>query len=114
MGDLVPKKQLVSYGSKGVGGVIGGAAILALGALGAIPSLIVGGIIGLVGLGVSRSADDRKAGLVMAAAGAAVAITAIPGIGPLAGWLLGVSGIGLLALGGWNLFKFIRGYKKRM
>ena len=114
MGDLVPKKQLVNYGSKGIGGVVGGAVILALNALNPIASLIVGGIIGLFGLGMSRSADDRKMGLFTAAAGAAVAITAIPAIGGLAGWLLGVSGIGLLALGGWNLFKFIRGYKKRM
>ena len=114
MGDLVPRKQLVNYGSKGIGGVIGGAVILALNALNPIASLIVGGIVGIFGLGMSRSSDDRKTGLFVAVAGAATAITAIPAIGGLAGWLLGVSGIGLLALGGWNLFKFIRGYKKRM
>ena len=34
-------------------------------------------------------------------------------IGGVAAWLLGVSGVGLLIMGGWNLLKFIRGYRKR-
>jgi hypothetical protein len=115
MGDMVPRKELVSQGSKGFGGVIGGAVILALNAIAApIPSLIVGGIIGLIGLATSRSKEDRKAGLAIAGVGGLTAITAIPAVGPIAGWLLGVSGVGLLIYGGWNLFKFIRGYRKRM
>jgi hypothetical protein len=115
MGDMVPRKQLVSAGTKGIGGVVGGAVVLGLNAItGFVPSLIVGGIVGVVGLVMSKSKDDRKAGLVVAGVGALTAITAIPAIGGLAGWLLGVSGIGLLVMGGLNIFKFIRGYRKRV
>ncbi|MBT3273999.1 MAG: hypothetical protein HN368_12655 [Spirochaetales bacterium] len=112
--EIVPRKQLVSQGSKGLGGVVGGTVLLILNSIaGGIPSLIVGGIIGLVGLAMSRSKDDKKAGLVIAIAGALTAISAIPAIGGVAGFLLVGSGVGLLLMGGWNLFKFIRGYRKR-
>jgi len=114
MGDLVPKKDLVKQGSKGIGGIIGGAVILALNALNPIASLIVGGIIGITGLGISRKKEDRATGYVLAGAGALTAVTAIPAIGGVAAWLLGVSGVGLLLLGGWNLIKFIMGYRKRL
>jgi len=114
MGDLVPRKDLVKQGSKGIGGIIGGAVVLALNALGPIASLVVGGIIGISGLMMSRKKEDRATAYVLAGAGALTAITAIPAIGGLAGWLLGVSGVGLLLLGGWNLIKFIIGYRKRL
>ena len=114
MGDLVPRNELVSRGSKGVGGIIGGAVVLALNALNPIASLIVGGIVGLTGLGLSRKKDDKATGYVLAGAGALTAITAIPGLGGLATGLLVISGVGLLLLGGWNLVKFISGYKKRL
>ena len=114
MGDLVPKKDLVKSGSKGIGGIVGGAAILFLTALGPIASLIVGVVVGVTGLGMSRSKEEKGTGMLIAAAGALTAITAIPAIGGVAAWLLGVSGIGLLLMGGWNLIKFIRGYRKRL
>ena len=114
MGDLVPRKDLVNQGSKGIGGIIGGAIVLALNALNPIASLIVGGIIGITGLGISRKREERLTGYVLAGAGALTAITAIPAIGGVAGWLLGVSGIGLLLIGGWNLIKFVMGYRKRL
>lgn len=115
MGDIVPRKNdLVKQGSKGIGGIISGAVVLALNALNPIASLIVGGILGVTGLGVSRKPEDRTTGYVLAGAGALTAITAIPAVGGVAGWLLGVSGVGLLLLGGWNLAKFIIGYKKRL
>ena len=88
--------------------------VLALTALGWPASLIVGGVLALVGVGISRSKEDKNAGLVLAGAGALTAISAIPAIGGLAGGLLAVSGIGLLIMGGWNLFKFIKGYRKRL
>lgn len=113
MGDLVPRKDLVRQGSKGIGGIVGGAVILAMNALNPIASLIIGGIIGVSGLVVSRKREDRATGYVLAGAGALTAITAIPAIGGVAAWLLGVSGVGLLLLGGWNLIKFIMGYRKR-
>jgi hypothetical protein len=114
MGDLVPKKDLVKSGSKGIGGIVGGVVVLALNALNPIASLIVGVVVGVSGLGMSRNKEEKGTGMLIAAAGALTAITAIPAIGGLAAWLLGVSGVGLLLMGGWNLIKFIRGYRKRM
>lgn len=114
MGDLVPRKDLVNQGSKGIGGIVGGTIVLILNALNPIASLIVGAIVGVTGLGMSRSKEGKGTGLLIAAAGALTAISAIPAIGGVAGWLLGVSGVGLLLMGGWNLIKFIRGYRKRL
>lgn len=115
MNDIVPRKTLVKYGSQGLGGVVGGAVLLALNSLGGLPALIVGGIVALIGLGISSSKDDRTAGLITTVAGALTAITAIPisFISGIAGTLLAISGVGLLIMGGINLFKFIRGYRKR-
>ena len=114
MGDLVPKKDLVKSGSKGIGGIVGGAVVLALNALNPIASLIVGVIVGITGFGMIRSKEEKGTGMLIAGAGALTAITAIPAIGGVAAWLLGVSGVGLLLMGGWNLIKFIRGYRKRL
>ena len=113
MDDLVPRKKLVKYGSQGIGGLIGGGVLLALNSMGWVGSLIVGGVIAAIGLAISASKDDRTAGLVATVAGALVAITAIPVIGGVAGTLLSLSGIGLLVAGGLNIWKFIRGYRKR-
>ena len=113
MDEMVPKKSIVKYGSQGVGGIVGGAVVLALGGLGTVGSLVVGGIIALVGLGLSRSKDDRTAGIVATTAGVVTAVTALPLLGGLAGTLLTISGIGLLIAGGLNVFKFIRGYRSR-
>lgn len=113
MNDIVPRKRLVKYGMQGAGGAVGGIALLALSGMGALPSVIVGGLIGLVGLGISTSKDDRTAGLMMAGAGAVTALTAVPVLGGIAGTLLTISGIGLLVVGGLNLFKFIKGYRNR-
>ncbi len=114
MNEMVPRKALVKYGSQGVGGVVGGVVMLALGGLNPIASLIVGGSVALIGLVLSRTKDDRTAGLVATAAGIITAATAIPFIGGLAGTLLTISGVGLLVAGGISLFKFIRGYRSRM
>ena len=113
MDDLVPRKTLVKYGSQGLGGVAAGAVLLILKGLGGVPSLIIGGIIALIGLGISSSRDDRTAGLITTVAGAITALTIVPFVGGVAGTLLTISGIGLLIMGGLNLFKFIRGYRKR-
>ena len=96
MGDMVPKNELVGQGSKGIGGIVGGAVILTLASIGApIPSLIVGGIVGIVGLAMSSSHDDRKAGLLVAGVGGLTAISAIGALAGIAGTILTISGIGL-------------------
>lgn len=112
MNDMVPRKTLVKYGTTGLGGLAGGIILLALHALAPVPALIIGGIIGVIGLAISSSKDDRTPGLVTAAAGGITALSAVPLIGGIAGTLMSISGIGLLIMGGWNLFKFIRGYRK--
>ena len=117
MGDLVPRKTLVKQGGYAIGGVGGGiAALIANAALNGhfLPSLIVGGIVGLVGLAVGSSKDDRTAGIVTTVAGVVMIAGGIPFLHGIAGFLLGVSGVGLLIVGGINLFKFIKNYRNRM
>ena len=113
MDDLVPRKTLVKQGTQGIGGIVGGTALLILAGFGTVGSLIVGGAITLIGLAISTSKDDRTAGIVTAVAGGLALISAIPALGSLAAGLLRFSGIGLLIAGGFKLFKFIRGYRSR-
>ncbi len=111
--DIVPRKAMVKYGSRGFGGVAGGLALFFLNGMGFIPSLIVGGILTVVGLVLSGDKDDKTAGMLTTAAGVLTCVTAIPLIGGLAGFLLAAAGTGLVIMGGLNIFKFFKGYKKR-
>ena len=115
MGDgreIVPNRTLVKQGTTGVVGVVGGAVQLLLGGLGPVGGAIIGGILALGGLGVAvASKEDRTVGGIVAGAGA---LTILSGIGwGLGGALLTISGIGLLGLGAFGLFKFIRGLRAR-
>jgi len=113
MDEIVPRKTLVKQFSKGAGGVGGGIALWVLSGLGGLGSLIVGGLIAVVGLAISTSEDDRTAGLITTGAGALTMVTAVPFLGGLAGALMSISGIALLIGGGYNLFQFFRGMKNR-
>lgn len=110
--DIVPTRTLVKQGTAGVGGVVAGAVLLLLGGLGPIGGAIIGGILALGGLGVAASSkEDRTAGGIMAGAGV---LTILSGIGwGLGGTLLWISGIGLLGLGAYSLYKFIKGLRSR-
>lgn len=117
MGDLVPRRTLEKQGMKALGGVAGGVGLMVLqgiagGAGLSVPGIIVGGAVALVGLAVSSSRDDRKAGLVTLAAGAATILASLPFLGGLAGGLMWLGGAGLLVMGGINLFKFLKGMRK--
>lgn len=114
MSDLVPRKTLVKQGGQAIGGVAGGIVLLALTGIHGIPALVVGGVIAVIGLAISGSKSDRTAGVITTAAGVLTAVAAVPFIGGIAGTLLSISGIGLLVMGGINLFKFIKGYRKRL
>jgi hypothetical protein len=114
MGDLVPRKTMVNQFLVAAGGIAGGIVTLAVAGWGFIPGLIVGGIIGAIGLAVTSSQENRMAGLVALGAGALVILSKIPILNLLATPLLVIGGIGLIALGGFSLFKFIKNMMKRM
>lgn len=112
MSDLVPRGQLTSQGVKGVGAIVGGGTLLVLAAIShGLLGIIFGGAIAVVGLALSGSKTDRKAGIVALTAGAvAVGVSLIPGLR----WLIWLPGLGLLAAGILSLFRFAKSLRKRM
>jgi hypothetical protein len=80
-----------------VAGVIAGAAVCAVG----------------IGALLSKDPSDRKPGAVITIAGALALLSKVPLVAPLAGTLLSIGAVGLLALGVWNGIKFFAGLKKR-
>jgi len=112
MNDMVPRKEMVKYGMQAGGGIVGGIVLLALNGLSSVPAVIVGAVVAVVGLVISSDKKDRLPGRIVTTAGVVTAATAIPFVRGIAGFLLKVSGIGLLIMGGINLWKFIKGYKK--
>lgn len=117
MNDMVPTSTLAKQGVAAVGGIAGGLGLWVLRALSHIPivGLAVGGLVALVGVGAlsSREPEDKRAGIVTAAAGG---LTVLSNIGLFAGaanGLMGIAIVGLLAMGGWNAYKFMKGLKTR-
>lgn len=110
--EIVPTKTLVRQGTTGVGGIVGGGALLLLGSLGGPWAWIVGGVVTVAGLGVAAaSKEDRLVGGVVAGAGV---LTIVSGLGlGIGGGLLTLGGIGLLAVGGVGLYRFIKGLRSR-
>jgi hypothetical protein len=113
MGELVPRKELVKQAMYGIGGVGGGIILLALGGLTFWPGVIIGGLIGIVGLAISASKKDRGAGLVVAGAGLVYALSRIPFLKFIAGPLFWIGGIGLIAVGAYQAYKFIKNLNAR-
>jgi hypothetical protein len=63
MGDIVPRNQLMKQGVQGIAGIGGGVGLLILSAIasaGIVPGLIVGGIVGIAGLVIASSKEDRR------------------------------------------------------
>jgi hypothetical protein len=114
-GDYTPTNVLAKQGISAVGGIVGGVALLIMRALPPFIGIIAGAIVGVIGVGgiLSKDPDDRKPGLLAAAAGALSILARIGIIRPLAGTLLGISALGLLAMGIWNGVKFLKGLKSR-
>jgi hypothetical protein len=98
-----------------VGGIVGGLALVIIRALPPFIGIVAGVIVGVIGIGgiLSKDPDDHKPGFLAAAAGALSILARIGIIRPLAGTLLGISALGLLAMGIWNGVKFIKGLKSR-
>jgi hypothetical protein len=112
-----PSSVLTKQGVSAVGGIAGGLILMVIDALPRFLSVGAGALIGLAGISALFSKDktDRKAGLIATAAGA---LTVFSRVGllearPLAGTLLSIGAVGLLALGIWNGLKFLRGLKAR-
>jgi hypothetical protein len=82
-----------------------------------VPGIIIGGLVGLFGLVSLKSKDlaDRRAGVILTAAGALTVLSKIPipFIQGFSSVILGIGAVGLLVLGIWNGIKFFIGLKKR-
>lgn len=116
MNEIVPRNVLMKQGTKAVGGIGGGVALLVLRGIGGllVPGLIVGGVLTAVGIGISsKSKEDRMAGLITTAAGVLTAVASLPIVGGFAKGLMLIGGIGLLVAGGVSLYKFIKGLRSR-
>ena len=116
MGDIVPRKEVSKQGMKGVAGVGAGVGMLVLRTIATstwIGGLVVGGLIALGGLALTRSKDDRNAGLLGVAAGGLTMLASLPVLSSIATPLMLVGGIGLFLAGGWSLLKFVRGLRSR-
>jgi hypothetical protein len=114
-GDYTPTNVLAKQGITAVGGIAGGLALVIIRALPSFIGIVAGVVIGVIGIGgiLSKDPEDHKPGLLAAAAGALSILARIGMIRPLAGTLLGISALGLLAMGVWNGIKFIKGLKGR-
>jgi hypothetical protein len=115
MNDIVPTNVLAKQGVTAVGGIAGGIGLMVLGGLPWIFGIVAGGVIAVVGLSALSSrdpADKRIGGLVTVAGGLAI-LSKLPILGGIAGGLLGLGTVGLLGMGLWNAWKFMKGLKSR-
>jgi hypothetical protein len=114
-GNYTPTNVLAKQGITAVGGIVGGLLLIIMRMLPPFIGVVAGVVIGVIGVGgvLSKDPEDRKPGLLAAAAGALSVLARIGIIRPLAGTLLGISALGLLAMGIWNGVKFFKGLKDR-
>jgi hypothetical protein len=114
-GGYTPTKVLAKQGVTAIGALIGGVGLLIASALPPAVGIIVGGVVGLVGIvaALSKDSDDRKIGFLAAVAGGLTIFSKVGILKPLAGTLLAIGAIGLLAMGIWNGVKFLKGLKSR-
>ena len=100
-------------GTRGFISAGAGIGLLGINALISIPVVgwVIGGglaVLGAIGM-KGETKTDKTYGTISLVAGAAVLLAQFH-IGPL-GFILGAGGLGLLAYGGWNIFKFARSMK---
>ncbi len=111
----VDSTDLRGRGTKGVMSAVGGLGLMGVSALISIPVVgwVLCGALVFLGLGglFGKSKTDKTSGTVMIAAGAAgLAGILLP---HFTRGLLGLGAFALLAYGGWNIFKFIKGLRSR-
>jgi len=110
MSDLMKKENRGKL-ALGSGGIAGGVALMALTGFVAghfIPALVVGGLVLWGSWKLFQKPNSALVGMIGLAAGVLVAAAALPLVGGLASLLLGLSGIGLVAGGGWAIFQVFR------
>ncbi|MDR2731369.1 MAG: hypothetical protein LBB81_10805 [Treponema sp.] len=80
-----------------------------------VVGLIAGVAVCAVGIGalLSKDPSDKKPGAVITAAGALVLLSKIGFLAPVAGTLLSIGAVGLIAVGIYNGIKFLTGLKRR-
>jgi len=116
---VVPRDKLAKNGTDAILYLAGGAFLMVmtmgsrLGFLGIVfsmASLVIG-----IGALVSKDREDKKPGIVLAAAGGlGLALRfGIPIIKPFAGFFLGLGALGLFAAGIWKGIQFLRGLRSR-
>jgi hypothetical protein len=119
MNDLVkkevPRDKLVKQGVTAVGSLIGGAALAIVNALPSVIGLVAGGVITVLGVGALASKDptDKKAGMVITAAGGLTVLSRLGIFRGLTGGILGLGVVGLIGLGIVKGIQFLRGLKSR-
>lgn len=115
MNDIVPTNVLAKQGVAAVGGIAGGLGLMVLGSLPWIFGIAAGGVVAIVGLSAlsSHEAADKRVGVLVTGAGALAILSKLPFLGGIAGGLLGLGTIGLLGMGIWNAWKFMKGLKSR-
>jgi Fe2+ transport system protein FeoA len=116
--DYIPSRSRLSkLGITAVGYTAGGIFLFLLQAFARFRGLgiVIGAVVCLIGIASFTSKDpaDKKAGAVIMAAGILVLLSKVPGIAPIAGTLLAMGAVGLLAMGIINGIKFLTGLKKR-
>jgi hypothetical protein len=115
-----PVRRLEKQGLAAVTNLAAGLFLFVLSILGgrlAIMGIILGALAGIFGIAalLSRDSVDRRAGAILTAGGI-LAILSRAGAAffrPLAGTLLSIGAVALIARGLWNGIQFIRGLKSR-
>ncbi|MDR2633114.1 MAG: hypothetical protein LBC51_05775 [Treponema sp.] len=110
-------KVLAKQGLAAVGGIVGGAGLLLMGALPPIAGILLGAVAGIAGIGalLSKDPQEKKPGAIITVAGGLAILSriGIPVIKPLAGAFLGLGALGFFAMGIWNGIQFFKGLKRR-
>ncbi len=115
MNEIVPTSVLAKQGVSAIAGIAGGVGLLVLGGLPSIFGIVAGAVVGLIGFGALASPDaaDKRAGVIVAAAGGLTVLAKIGLFAGLANTFLGIATVGLLGMGVWNGVKFMMGLKSR-
>lgn len=118
MNDVTPQspREIRRAGVTGVASLAGGFALMVLNSMATgFFGLIIGAVVAGAGYFLSRKSDatDRTTGMMAMAAGALAMISVIPFLGGIAHFILGFAGLGLVIMGGINVYKFFKGLKSR-